>query len=606
MKISREWLQTYFENPLPSAEELGRALTFHAFEIDGIEKHQADDVLDVKVTPNRGHDCLSHRGIAKELSAILNLPLKAEYYGFTKPVIVEPKAKGVSVHIEDATLCRRYIAGYIKGIKVGPSPEWLVDRLHAMGQQSINNVVDATNFVMFDLGQPLHAFDAEKLSKNIKDGPLYSIEVRCARRDERMLALDDKAYTLDGSILVIADAYSDISLGIAGVKGGMASGIDERTSDIIIESANFDGVSVRKTAQALKLRTDASQRFEQQISPELAPFGMHAAAELIQQLAGGELVGFVDIYPTKQDQRTVEVTLEKINAILGIELTAEAVQDVFSRLGFTHNYKGRSFIISVPFERLDLEIPEDLVEEIGRIIGYDKVEPQELPPFTQKPEVNQNFATSERVREELVVAGYSEVYTSVFSEEGERAVANKVGGEKPYLRTTLTNGLTEALKKNIQNKDLLGLPEVKLFEIGTVWRGGRETMMMGTVSEKEKATEKPLAEYFQNRLVAYDELPLSATERYNAFSRYPYIVRDVALWTPKDTDSDAVIATIREHAGELLVRAELFDRFEKGERISLAFRLVFQSFDRTLTDEDANQRMESIYAALKKEGFEIR
>src|SRR3989338_5477413 len=248
MKISRSWLQTFFKDPLPEAKTLADALTFHAFEIESIE----NDVLDVKVTPNRGHDCLSHRGIAKELSAILNVPMKGD--PLRMEVSLTPTTNEVSVSIDETQLCPRYIAGLIRGAKVGPSPHWLRNFLESIGQKSINNIVDATNFVMFSLGQPLHAFDAGQLSKK----EAYAIGVRRAKVGEKLLALDEKEYVLAENMLVITDRHADAAIGIAGVKGGKPAGISETTTDIIIESANFDGVSTRKTASALKLRTDAS------------------------------------------------------------------------------------------------------------------------------------------------------------------------------------------------------------------------------------------------------------------------------------------------------------------------------------------------------------
>jgi phenylalanyl-tRNA synthetase beta chain len=195
MKISKLWLDKFFDTPLPSASVLSDALTFHAFEIDGVDKVGNDDVLDVKITANRGHDCLSHRGIAKELSAILKLTLKND--PFTNGSDISKTTGAVTVKI-DTPLCKRYIAGYVKGVKVGPSPKWLVERLEAIGQRSINNVVDATNFVMFNTGQPLHAFDASKLNKgDTKDGPLYNMGVRAAKDGEVLIALDKKEYTFN-------------------------------------------------------------------------------------------------------------------------------------------------------------------------------------------------------------------------------------------------------------------------------------------------------------------------------------------------------------------------------------------------------------------------
>ncbi len=619
MFISRNWLQTFFETELPLAEELEKALTFHAFEIDGVEAKGDDHVLDVKVTPNRGHDCLSHRGIAKELSAILKIPMSRDPLVFGKSVselLSKTSVVGVSI---DTPLCSRYIAGYLKGVKVGPSPEWLKNRLEALGQRSINNVVDATNYVMFELGQPLHAFDASKLAQ--KDGK-YHISVRPAHDGEKLLALDEKEYQLDSSMLVITDSNKGEAIGVAGVKGGMPAGISEATTDIILESANFDGVSVRKTAQKLKLRTDASARFEQVISPNLAAYAMREVSDLIVKIAGGEVVEFVDVYPNPQSEAKASVTVEKVNQVLGITLTGAEVADAFQRLDFAYKEENGLFEVVAPFERLDIAIAEDLIEEVGRIIGYDRVPGKELPPFTKSPEVNKNFYWAEKIREYLTSQGFSEVYTSVFADKGERVVLNKVDGVRPYVRTNLTDGLAEALERNIRNKELLNIKQVKLFEIGSVWHNNKEEIVVNIAVEKAKK-EKPQEEY-QKELdtfiasipqnpAQYDNLPISNTERYQAFSKFPYMVRDVAVWVPNSTESVEVLQLIEQAAGELCTKVTLFDRFEKpaspegGEgKVSLAYRLIFQSFDRTLTDDEANAAMEKVYAALKVKGFEIR
>ncbi len=589
MKISKLWLDKFFSAPLPDAAALAEALTFHAFEIDGIEKTGDDEVLDIKVTPNRGHDALSHRGIAKELSAILKIPLASDPFAVRS--VLAPTATEVTVDIQKTLLCKRYIAGYIKGVKVGSSPEWLRARLLAIGQRSINNVVDATNFVMFNLGQPLHAFDASKLGS-------LAIGVRLAKDGEVMIALDKKSYTLKNSMLVIT--AGDAPVGIAGVKGGMPAAIDETTKDIIIESANFDGVSVRKTAQALKLRTDASTRFEQVLSPELASYGMQSVVELIQKLAGGELAGYVDAYPEPQKPMHANVTVEKVNQVLGTSLTGADISDAFVRLGLPYKEEAGVFEVTVPFERLDLMIAEDLIEEVARIVGYEKIPSTPLPAFDKKPEINKNFAAAEQAREELAKQGYSEVHTSVFADKGKRMVLNKADSVRPYLRQSLLPGLTEALVKNKPNKDLLGLAEIKLFEIGTVWKDGKETILFGTVSEKEKASERVFA---PTDAESYKKLPLSETKRFEQFSKYPYIVRDIAMWAAEKTDAEKVI---RAQAGPLAVRVSLFDRFEKAGRVSLAYRIVFQSFDRTLTEAEVNKIMEKVSAVLKAKGFEIR
>ena len=211
------------------------------------------------------------------------------------------------------------------------------------------------------------------------------------------------------------------------------------------------------------------------------------------------------------------------------------------------------------------------------------------------------------MREGLVGNGYSEVYTSVFTDRGERTVLNKIDSVRPYLRTTLINGLTEALKKNILNKDLLGLTDVKLFEIGTVWKDGKEITMVGSVGENQPAVEKPITEYVESvEPSQYESMPTSTSVLYRPFSKYPYIVRDVAIWVPNGTDPTNVLTLLQKTAGELCVKTYLFDRFEKAGKVSLAFRLIFQSFEKTLTETEANAAMDNVHTTLKAEGFEIR
>ena len=464
MKISYNWLQSYFDAPLPSVEQLSDLITFHAFEIDGVEEINGDNILDVKVLPDRTHDCLSYRGVAKEVAAILNVPLKEDPIGSTPELT--PKTDKVTVSIQDKALCSRYVAGYIKGVKVGPSPSWLSERLASMGQRSINNVVDATNFVMFNLGQPLHAFDAGNLTS--KDG-VYAIDVRLAKGGEKMVALDLKEYTLPLNTLVISDANSGVPIGIAGIKGGTPAAIADSTEDIIIESANFSGTSVRKTSRALNLRTDASQRFENVIAPEFAVYGMQAAVRLIQKLAGGEVVGFTDIDKNPQSAKTIEVAAHDVNRLYGTSITTEETESIIKRFGWEYEKNDDSFIVSVPFERLDMVLVEDVAADIGRVYGLEHI--VSVPPSAlETVVVNKRFYYIDRIRQFLVEKEFSEIYTSVFVLEGKRQVLNKVDGDKPYLRSEIAPSLRDALQVNFNNKELLGLSDIRLFEIGTVWK----------------------------------------------------------------------------------------------------------------------------------------
>ena len=600
MLISRLWLQKFFDKPLPDAQALADALTLHAFEIESVKA----EILDVKVTANRGHDCLSHRGIAKELSAILNITLAKDPL-LKKEAAAFKKAQNLNVSIENPILCSRYIAVRITGVKVGQSPDWLRIHLESVGQKSINNVVDAANFVMLNIGQPMHVFDASKLTA--KDGRLH-IGIRNAKANEKIETLDGKTYSLTDSNLTIVDRNSNAILAIAGIKGGKSAEVGETTTDVILESANFDGIAVRKASQALKLRTDASIRFEQILSPVLAEFGMHDCVELILKIAGGEAEGFVDEYSEKQKDRAVSITTSEVNRTLGTEFKERGIADTFTRLGFPFELNNGTFAVTPPFERLDLNIPADLTEEIGRISGYQKIAEMALPTFPKAVDTNKNFYTAEHVREQLISVGYSEVYTSIFSDKGERAVINKVGGERPYLRASLLDGLTEAVEKNARNKDILGVQEVKLFEIGSIWDAGKEEIVVGIAGEHEEPSELPLSKYSLelSEPKSYEDYPISKTESYRSFARFPFIVRDIALWVPVITEANQVEKVIKDNAGGLIIRLELFDRFEKGSKVSFAFRLVFQSAERTLTDDEANTIMENIYAAAKKKGWEVR
>jgi len=610
MKVSLKWLQTYFDAPLPNAEAIADAYTFHAFEIDEMQ----GDMMDVKVLPNRAADCLSHRGLAKELSAILDTPLKTDPLRQPIPMwdIVSPTL--LKVEIEDSKKCVRYMGAVVKSVKIGPSPAWLIEALEAVGQRSINNVVDATNYVMLNVGQPLHAFDANKLTQ--KEGK-YAIGVRGAREDEKIVTLTGEEFILTQNIQLITDANTDRAIALAGIKGGKVAEVTADTTDLIIESANFDGTTTRRAAQSLKLFTDASLRFQNRPSPELAAYGMREVLTLITEIAGGEVVGIVDEYPAPvASLPVVTVSLGKINNILGSDFSCEEVENVFKRLGLDYaSSSGPStttFTVTPPFERTDLVIPEDLVEEVGRIIGYDKVPATELPPLAGVPD-QARFRGIERMKDQLVEQGFIEVSTQSFSKKGDVTLANPLDKNMPALRTSLENNVHEALTRAKLNAPLVLSPKakLKLFEVGTVFpKEGEfvELRMTERVSEwGESAGTTDNLSVAKLEDYGKDYTPKRRTlGTYQPFSLYPFIVRDIALWVPTGTDVGRTTSYIQEQAGELLVRIDQFDTFEKEGRISLAFRLVFQSMERTLTDEEVNGVMMQVSEALKKAGFEVR
>ncbi|HQT82566.1 MAG TPA: phenylalanine--tRNA ligase subunit beta [Candidatus Paceibacterota bacterium] len=591
MKISLKWLQTYFDAPLPDAAAIADAYTFHAFEIEESE----GDMMDMKVLPNRAADCLSHRGLAKELSAILDIPLKSD--PLRDPQYKVEPCTALSVSIEDPEKCSRYMGAVVKGVKVGPSPAWLKEAIEAVGQRSINNVVDATNYVMLNIGQPLHAFDAGKLTQ---EGGAYAVGVRSAKAGEHITTLTGDEYELSPSIQLITDANADAPIALAGIKGGQAAELTEATTDLVVESANFDGTTTRRAAQALKLFTDASTRFQNRPSPELAAYGMRDVLALITSIAGGEVVCVVDEYPARPAPNSgVSVSLAKINGVLGSDFNTKEAEDVFKRLGLGASVDGDSFTVTPPFERTDLTIPEDLVEEVGRIIGYDNVPATELPPAEGTPD-QARYRGIEKIKDALVAEGFTEISTQSFAKKGEVVLANPLDKAKPALRTSLDENMKEAMEKAKYVAPLVLAPnqKPKLFEIGTVFTKDGEHLEVKTSEPVPGLSEiKDEPDYVPKQY----ELG-----SYKPFSVYPFIVRDIALWVPGGTESTGVEEMIRTNAGELLMRLDQFDRFEKEGRISLAFRLVFQSVERTLTDEEVNGIMERVSEALKKAGFEVR
>lgn len=630
MKVSYNILNTYFEGKLPNPSVLENAFTFHSWEIDEVIEKDGDTIFDVKVLPDKSAWALSHRGIAKDLSVVLNLPLAHDPFAATPTLLPKTDALQISIHTPQ---CTRYIGAHIQGVKIGPSPEWLRNALQTLGQRSINNVVDATNYVMVTLGQPLHAFDAKKLEK-------LSIGVRMAREGEQIITLTGESYVLSSEDMLIVDGTTDLPIGVAGIKGGKHAEVTASSTDLIIESAHFDAVSVRKSSQRLKLRTDASQRYENGVVPETTAYGIEAVVKLILEVAGGSFLGYRDTGYSSQKRESVSVSLSKINSVLGLSLSKEVVDSISIRFGYGHSWNDEVLTVAPPFERPDLVLPEDLIEEIGRVYGYDHVESVTPEPLSLS-EMNTTFYYSDRIRVALQDVGFSEVFTSSFRAHDEVALKNALASDKGYLRSTLSLNLDEALARNAPLSDLLGVTEVRIFEVGTVFKkegqvlalalgvrspGGYKAKkddailaigieavekMLGMVLTWKKENgiaETILTEIIGNLPVPTTYAPFVKTtdSTYKPFSLYPFASRDVAFWSGESVSEEEWEVVIRDAAGPLLARLDLFDRFEKEGRVSCAFRLVFQSYEKTLTEEEINALMENVYAALKGKGAEIR
>lgn len=639
MKILYDWLKEYCGETIPSVAELETVLTFHAFEIDGVEKVGKDTVLDVKILPDRSSDCLSHRGIAREIATLTNTPLVNDPFRTTPSLSLQTEK--IRITVADAGTCDRFALAVMTGIIVKESPQWLKERLEALGQRSINNVVDATNYVMLALGQPLHAYDADRFPH---DESGWHFVVRMAEGGEVITTLSGDTYTLTPQIQLIADGLTGKPAGIAGIKGGKLAEIDQSTTRIILEAGHFHSQVTRKGAQALRLQTEASKRFENNPSPELIPYALNEVVLMISKIAGGVCEGYVDTYLAQTKSVSVTLMLSRVNELLGLSLDEGIVESILGRLGFhTVSIQG-GFEVTAPWERTDIVIPEDIIAEIGRVYGYEYIT-SVLPKQIPLTEFNTRFFYSEMIREYLVGKGYSEIITSSFRKKDTVLLHNALASDKQYLRSMLRENVREALEKNIPYVDLLGISRVMLFEIGTVFEktqddviehlalaiGIRSKQRGYTPEDDEALTEcvsflereigMPLygtihaGVYECNLTTVFSELPAihaygkqSFPEDviYVPFSNYPFVSRDVALWVPVSLSAEEIEKLIRAHAGELLSRITLFDTFEKGNRVSYAFRLIFQSATRTLTDEEVGGYMTALTQALIERGFETR
>jgi phenylalanyl-tRNA synthetase beta chain len=646
MIVSHKWLAEYLGTNTPSPKKIEELFTFHAFEVEGQETVGDDTAIDVKVLPNRGSDCLSHRGIARELATVMGVEMEHD------PLAVEPTlttTDEIAVHIADKEACPRFTAAIITGVTVGESPAWLKERLATLGQRSINNIVDATNYVMYAIGQPLHAYDADLFPK--VEGK-WRFGVRFGTPGEHVSLLaeggknEDRVITCQGTELLIVDESSNTPIGLAGVKGGAYAGVHTGTKNIIIEAAHFDPAVTRKTARRLGIVIDASKRFENRPSPALPLYAQRDIIDLIIKIAGGTFKGIVDVYPEPYVPATVALKVDHVNRVLGLTLSVDEVSSILARAGITVVAIGDALVCTGPIERTDLLIPEDLIEEVARLHGFEHVV-SVVPETVPLAEINVRHYYSELLRERLLDLGFSEVITSSFRNQDEIQLLNALATDKSCLRSSLIKNITEVLDKNAGFTDLLGTKDTRVFEIGNVFKkekggkgiiertmvtlgvrirpsgySGKEDAALQEVLKEVEAllgvalnakVEKGVAEFDLTSLLetlpqptAYAPASPSVDAVYRPFSPYPSISRDIALWVSEAATKEAVQAVIESAAGPLRVRTTFMDEFVKDGRTSFAFRLVFQADDRTLTDAEVEEPMSAVYAAVAKEGWEVR
>ncbi len=432
-----------------------------------------DIVLDAELTPNRP-DCLGIVGIAREAAVLTGQELRLPEIDYTES---GPETSTLAtVKIQDPDLCSRYTGTVIRGVKIGPSPGWLADRLRAIGERPISNIVDITNYVMFELGQPLHAFDYDR----VKD---HEVIVRRAKSGERIVTLDDQERELDEDMLLIADPEKGI--GLAGVMGGANSEIDDSTTNVFLESATFDGSNNRRTSNKLGLRSQATLRFEKGLRSGLAEVALRRATRLILEIAGGEAsVGTIDEHPGKEiEQKTVALKSEKLARVLGTELPSARVVDTLSSLGFMTSETTGGWEAAIPYWRPDVTIPEDLIEEVARVVGYDEIPVTppggHVPSWQPRPEIG----VRNRVADTLVKAGMQEIisYSATSASDEDRvpspngtlehvAMLNPISTDFAVLRRTLRESLLNAVERNLRT----WTGPVSLFEIGHVFGSAGE------------------------------------------------------------------------------------------------------------------------------------
>jgi len=644
-----------------------------------------DVVLEVEVMPNRP-DCLSVAGLAREVAALTEGRFRLPE--IRVPEEEPPAAALTSVRIDAPERCGRFTARVLLDVRVGPSPAWLAQRLRAVGLRPINNVVDVTNYVMWELGHPLHAFDYDRLAE-------HRIVVRPARPGEVLTTLDGQTRTLDPSMLVIADASQ--AVGVAGVMGGAASEVSPATRRVLLESAYFEPASIRRTARALGLATEASYRFERGADIEGLRMASDRAAQLMAELAGARVArGIVDVYPRPRPPVRLRLRIERVRRVLGAAPPVDRVGTILRALGFPTEARDGGFDVVVPSFRRDVAIEDDLVEEVARVWGYGEI-PATLPAgtlsLTRRP---RPVVVQDTVRRALAAAGYQEAVTlslidpahlaHLGLEPGDPrvvAVRNPLAADRSVLRPTLLFGLLEAVQTNVRRQTA----DVRLFEIGRVFEGKgagqppREETRVGVVltglrtarawfapkaradvfdakgavetvvealGRGEVEVEALAAPYLEEGRgatvivrgapvgvfgeihpalqrafdlpapVFFAELSLDRLEAvpgrplvHRPLPRFPAVLRDLAVVVPADLPAAEVSRVIQGIPNPCLRRVLLFDVY-RGEQVgpdrkSLAYSLLYQADDRTLTDAEVNAMHAEVVARLRAVlGAEVR
>lgn len=624
MKVLKSWLKDFVKINL-SDEELAEKLSLTVLPVESHQKIGAETVFDVEVSPNRS-DCLSHFGIAREIAAITQEELKTSSFK-----IEDGTENNFTVEVADQNLCPQYYGRMIRGVKIGPSSEPLAKRLAAINQKSVNNLVDITNYILFDLGQPLHAFDLKKISGG-------KIVVRLAKGEE-ITTLDGVKRQLDDKMLAIGDAEKPVAL--AGIMGGKNSEVDDGTTDIILEAAEFEPKNIRQTAKRLGLTTESSYRFERGIDSGRIKQALDKATQMILDYCGGKVVQTICVGKKPQEVR-VPYEAKKITDLLGVDLAKTAMDNILKSLGCV--ISGQTVV--APTWRKDLNIWQDLAEEIGRLAGLEKIKTLSLP--AKEAPAKSEYYYLEYLKDILVNIGFDELENYIFLSENDLEiarlekknlleVANPIQQENKYLRNSLIAELLKGIAKNT------AFSSVAVFEIGRVF-GDKESIHLALAASGKNAKQlieqavgkltadlkispdklmikelsredlsrykikKPMVYFSEIELdevlsqlkFADEDLALKISPQkvaYRPVSRFPAVGRDLAFVTDTDISNDDIRQTILEVSDKVLI-VELFDEFTSDKlgagKKSIAFHLYLQDLAKALTDAEADAIIQNV------------
>ncbi|RJQ55714.1 MAG: phenylalanine--tRNA ligase subunit beta [Nitrospiraceae bacterium] len=494
MKASYNWLREFVDFRLPP-EELAHALTMAGFEVEGMSRTDNDAVFDINVTPNRP-DCLSITGIAREISAILKIPSRSKQVDIRKQ-----EGRGPEVEIGDTRLCRRYAARLITGVKPAPSPEWLIKRLEAHGFRTSLNIVDITNYVLLETGQPLHAFDLDKLSGR-------KIEVKTAGPVKKFHTLDNEDRDLNSEMLLIWDAEKPVAL--AGIMGGLNTEVSSSTVNILLESAYFYPSSVRRTSKSLGIASESSYRFERGADINNIVFALDRAAALIAEIAGGRISGLTDVYPGPSAARHVRISFEKINSVLGTVIPESFSEGILADLGFEVEREGGGFNVRPPGFREDIQTDVDVIEEIARLYGYDRI-PATLPSIRMQPAPSgKKTGIIKPIKDSMTGSGFYEAinYSFFYPDALDKLnippadsrrdlvfIKNPLRKEESAMRTTLLPALLNNVALNINR----GEKALRFFEVSRVFLPSNKSLPEEVVQMAAVCNQETSASLWQTR-----------------------------------------------------------------------------------------------------------